>query len=125
MAAQLGGGERVGGSVSGGYHVGDGFGLGEVEFACEESPYGELSCLRRAGAVSVQRAQDFGDYPAGTVAGYLRHVFPRVRCGGAKDRDEDFVDEIPFAVRKIAVMYRSSSLVPEQFSGGRRKTSVA
>ena len=104
--------------VAGSDHVGYRFGLCEVEFSREESPNGKFSRFGHACPAGVERAQNLRDYPAGPVAGDLRHLFARIGGRGAEDGDEYFVDEVPVRIRQVTVMYRRASLSVEPFAGG-------
>ena len=85
-----------------GNEVGDGFGLGEVEPAVQESALGEFTRAGLAASCLDERPHDFTLDELRAVDVELHRVFAGVGAGAAQDEGESFVEDGAVGVAEAA-----------------------
>ena len=98
--------QPVRGSRFGGDEVGDGFGLGEVEFAVCECAAGKFARHSAATAFLHQQGDKRPAYVEGAVAGYFDGVFAGERVGCTKERYDHLVERRALFIDYLAVNER-------------------
>ncbi len=83
--------------------VGHRLGLGEVQPAVQEGPFGKLSGLRQTGPRGAEGLQSQGEHHGRAVALELRRVLPGIAVRRAGDRSQHLIHHPPLPVQKGAV----------------------